>query len=240
MAAPAPVTTVSGQHRGSQHAPARMAARWGMRAAVLTALAWSLPSFGQSVALAGLMGPRALLVIDGQAPKSLAPGESHLGVKLLSAGEGQAVVEIKDRRHNLRLGESPVSIGSSRDEGRGTRIVLKAGSGGHFFAEGQINGKSARLMVDTGASLVALSAAEAEQLGLDYKNGQRASVSTANGVAMGWILKLDSVRIGDVTVHAVDAIVTPQPMPFILLGNSFLGRFQMNRENDQLTLSRRF
>ena len=211
-----------------------------MRAAVLAALAWNLPSFGQSVALAGLMGQRALLVIDGQAPKSLAPGESHLGVKLVSAGEGQAVVEIKDKRHNLRLGEAPVSVGSSRDEGKGARIVLKAGSGGHFFAEGQINGKSARLMVDTGASLVALSAAEAEQLGLDYKNGQRAGMATANGTVMGWLLKLDSVRIGDVTVHGVDAVVTPQPMPFILLGNSFLGRFQMNRENDQLTLSRRF
>ncbi len=217
-----------------------VAAVAGMLAALLAGAAWSPPSFGQSVALAGLMGQRALLVVDGQAPKSVSPGESHLGVKLVSVGDGQAVVEIKDKRHSLRLGEAPLSVGTSRDEGKGARIVLKAGSGGHFITEGQINGKSARLMVDTGASLVALSAAEAEQLGLDYKKGQRASMSTANGVVMGWILKLDSVRIGDITVHGVDAVVTPQSMPYILLGNSFLGRFQMNKENDQLTLSRRF
>lgn len=235
-----PVAAVSGLHHVLRSTQVRKSTRWGVLAALLAGAAWSLPSLGQSVALAGLMGQRALLVVDGQAPKSITPGESHLGVKLVSVGEGQAVVEIKDKRHSLRLGEAPLSVGSSRDEGKGARIVLKAGSGGHFVTEGQINGKSARLMVDTGASLVALSAAEAEQLGLDYTKGQRAGMSTANGVVMGWILKLDSVRIGDVTVHGVDAVVMPQSMPYILLGNSFLGRFQMNRENDQLTLSRRF
>jgi aspartyl protease family protein len=52
-------------------------------------------------------------------------------------------------------------------------------------------------------------------------------------------MKLDSVRIGDVEVFGVDAIVTPQPMPFVLLGNSFLTEFQMTRTNDQMVLEKR-
>jgi aspartyl protease family protein len=52
-------------------------------------------------------------------------------------------------------------------------------------------------------------------------------------------MKLDSVRIGDVEVFGVEAIVTPQPMPFVLLGNSFLTEFQMTRTNDQMVLEKR-
>jgi aspartyl protease family protein len=65
-------------------------------------------------------------------------------------------------------------------------------------------------------------------------------MSTANGVTMGYRVKLGSVRVGDVEVYDIDAVVSPQPMPYMLLGNSFLTRFQMIRENDQMTLVKRF
>ena len=65
-------------------------------------------------------------------------------------------------------------------------------------------------------------------------------ISTANGAIQGFRLKLDSVRVGDVEVYGVDAVVTPQPMPFVLLGNSFLSRFQMKRENNLMTLDKRY
>ena len=65
-------------------------------------------------------------------------------------------------------------------------------------------------------------------------------MSTANGVAQGFRIKLNSVRVGDVEVYDVDAVVTPQPMPFVLLGNSFLTRFQMKRDNNQMTLDKRY
>jgi aspartyl protease family protein len=63
---------------------------------------------------------------------------------------------------------------------------------------------------------------------------------TANGAVPTWQIKLPSVRIGDVEVRDVDASVLPADMPFILLGNSFLDRFQMKRENEQMTLERRY
>ena len=50
---------------------------------------------------------------------------------------------------------------------------------------------------------------------------------------------LTSVRIGDVQVYNVEALVVPAQMPYVLLGNSFLTRFQMKRENEMMTLERR-
>ena len=77
-------------------------------------------------------------------------------------------------------------------------------------------------------------------MGLNYQNGQPVRMNTANGVAQGWRMKLDSVRIGDVEVFGVEAIITPQPMPYVLLGNSFLSRFQLSRDNSQLILEKRY
>ena len=65
-------------------------------------------------------------------------------------------------------------------------------------------------------------------------------MSTANGNAQGFQVKLDSVRIGEVEVLNVDAVVMPQATPFMLLSNSFLNRFQMLRDNDQLTLNKKY
>ena len=95
-------------------------------------------------------------------------------------------------------------------------------------------------MVDTGASVVSMSQAEAERLGVVYKNGQAVQMSTANGVAQGWRIRLATVRVGDVQLYDVEAVVTPAPMPYVLLGNSVLSRFQMNRTNDQMVLERRY
>jgi aspartyl protease family protein len=122
----------------------------------------------------------------------------------------------------------------------GNKIVLPVGDGGHFLAQGSINGKAAQFMVDTGATAVAMGAAEAKRLGLDYTSGRPVRMNTANGQALGYLLTLNSIRIGDVEVSNVEAIVSSQAMPFVLLGNSFLTRFSMRRDSDQMVLERRF
>ena len=193
----------------------------------------------QSVALAGMLGSKALLVVNGTTPKTVAAGETHEGVKVISTSGDQAVVEQDGKRSTLRVGEAPVSMGASKSGGKGNRIVLVAGSGGHFMTAGQINGKAVQFMVDTGATSVAMGAQDAERTGINFRTGQPVMMSTANGNVQGYRIKLDSVRVGDVEVFGVDAVVTPQPMPFMLLGNSFLTRFQMLRENDQMTLTKR-
>lgn len=191
----------------------------------------------QAVALTGILGGKALLVVNGTAPRGVAAGESHQGVKVVSVGKDDAVLEIDGARHTVRLGEAPVSVGARAGSGR--RIVLMSDSRGHFINQGQINGRVMQFMVDTGASTVAIGQAEAQGMGLNYKSGQPVRMNTANGVAQGWRIKLDSVRIGDVEVFGVEAVVTPQPMPYVLLGNSFLGEFQMTRNNDQMVLEKR-
>ena len=194
----------------------------------------------QSVSLQGMLGNRALLVVDGGEPRGVAPGDSWQGVKVLSTAGDQAVVEIKGKQHILRIGDSQVSIGGSGPV-RGNKIVLSAGSGGHFLTSGTINGRAVQFMVDTGASMIGMGVSEAERFGVDYRNGQQIRMQTANGTVPGWRVKLASVRIGDVEIHDVDAVVGAQSMgPYVLLGNSFLSRFQMRRDNEQMVLERRY
>jgi aspartyl protease family protein len=195
----------------------------------------------QSVALAGMLGSKALLIVDGGTPKSVGAGETHQGVRVVSTSGDQAVIEQDGKRRTVRVGDAPVSLGGARGvAGRGTRIVLNESSGGHFMTPGQINGRSVQFMVDTGATSIAMSVQDAERAGIAYKNGQKIRLSTANGQSEGYLIKLDTVRVADVEVFGVDAVVTPQPMPYLLLGNSFLSRFQMRRENAMLTLDKQY
>jgi aspartyl protease family protein len=195
---------------------------------------------GQTVVLSGILGGKALLVVDGGPPRSVAVGQSRQGVKVLSVETTQAEVEVNGTRQTLRLGQGPVSAEEASPEAGSQRIVLQAVSNGHFLTQGQINGGSVRFMVDTGASFVAIGVADAQRLGINLRTAQPAVMGTANGATQAWRVKLNSVRVGDVTVHEVDAVVMPAPMPYALLGNSFLTRFQMTRTNDELVLQRRY
>jgi aspartyl protease family protein len=191
------------------------------------------------VQLAGLMGRKALLVIDGQT-QVLAVGGSAQGVKLLSLDEGQAVVEVDGSRFSLRVGASPVAVGAAPPAAAAAReIVLTAGPGGHFITDGSINGQAVSFMVDTGATVVALSQADAARIGLDLRSGRASLSSTANGTVPVVEVTLTSVRVGGIEISNVKAVVMPAQMPHVLLGNSFLTRFQMRRDNDVLRLEYR-
>jgi aspartyl protease family protein len=197
-------------------------------------------SGAQSVAMTGGMGSKALLVVNGGAPKALSAGESLGGVKVISVSREQTVVEVAGKRQTVVLGGAPVSIGGSGGGAGGTQIVLTAGSGGHFITQGAINGHATQFMVDTGATTIAMGQDEALRMGLSLDKATPFYGSTANGVVQGFRVSLTTVRIQDVEVHNVEAAVLPLPMPHILLGNTFLTRFQMQRDNDKLTLTKRF
>ncbi len=213
-----------------------------MKSAVLLTLTLLCAALvqAQTVGLAGMLGGRALLIVDGAAPKAVAAGDAFKGVKVLSTQGDVALVEIGGKQHSLRVGDAPAAVGGSADDAGGTRVVLSAGSGGHFITQGQINGKQTQMVVDTGATTVALSSAEAQRLGVNYQGGSPVQMSTANGVIPAWRVKLGSVRVGDVTVYGVDSVVSSGAMPYVLLGNSFLSHFQMTRSNDQMVLEKRY
>jgi aspartyl protease family protein len=217
--------------------------RWRTLWVVLVGLAMSLgvhAQTGPQVALSGVAGGKALVIIDGAAPKFLSVGQTVQGVKLLSVEGDAASVEVDGKRQTLQVGGAPVSVGKGRSGGGGQRIVLTADPSGHFVPQGQINGKAVQFLLDTGATTVALGAADAKRINLKYEHGQKVRMNTANGTSTGYLIRLDSVRVGDVVAYDVEAVVSPQPMPFVLLGNSFLNRFQMQKTNDQLTLEKRF
>jgi aspartyl protease family protein len=200
-------------------------------------------ALAQTVTLNGSMGARqALLVIDGQ-PRVVEVGTTVQGVRLISLSATQAEVDVGGQRRLLLAGASQVRVGGaetgagSRDGGR--EIVLTAGSGGHFTTDGQINGKAVTFLVDTGASAIALGQADADRLGINYKNAPRGFAGTANGRVPISVVTLSSVRVGDVEVANVEAVVMPAAMQHVLLGNSFLTRFQMKRDNDTMRLTKR-
>lgn len=198
--------------------------------------------WGQSVALTGMLGSKALLVINGGAPKALAANESHQGVRLLQLNGDSAVVDVQGQRQTLRLGEAPVSIGSRGGAGgasRSNRLVLQADSRGHFIDRGLINGQAMQYMVDTGASTIAIGRNDAERMGLAFEQGTPVMMRTANGTAQGWRIKLNSVRVGEMDLYDVEAIVAPQSMPYVLLGNNLLSHFQMTRKGTEMVLERR-
>jgi len=210
---------------------------------LIAALLWAIaqaPAWAQTVALTGLMGQRALLVIDDAPPAVVAPGETRQGVTLISVSGDRALIEIRGQRQSLRVGEVPVSVAARGGPAAASQVVLTAGPGGHFIGSGQINGSTVQFLVDTGATQVSMSAQEADRIGLRYRSGTPMVLNTANGAVAGYQVHLDSVRLGDVEVFNVPAIVTATPMPYVLLGNSFLTHFQLKRENDLLTLDKRF
>ncbi|MGE0811634.1 MAG: TIGR02281 family clan AA aspartic protease [Immundisolibacter sp.] len=207
----------------------------------LTALLGLLPvlAVAQSVSMSGSLGDKALLVIDGQ-PRTVAAGATVAGVKVIRVTGSETVVEVGGKRQTLLLGGAQVNLGGAASAGSGTEIRLAAGPGGHFVAGGSINGRAVRFLVDTGATNIAMSEAVARSIGLDYTKGERGLTNTANGQVVAHRVSLREVRVGDVVIYNVAATVVPAPMEMVLLGNSFLTRFQMRRDADIMVLEKRY
>jgi len=203
-----------------------------------TLVSLSTPAPAADVTLVGLIGAKAIVVIDGGAPRALAPGQTTPeGVVLLGTEKETASFEIEGKKRTLRMGQA---YSAAPRAGR-QNVTLSADARGHFVIMGSINGGSARFLVDTGATLVALPAAEARRLGIDYQLGQRVQVQTANGPTAAYRVKLDTVRIGDIEVNSVDAVVSQSDaMGVILLGMSFLNRMEMIRDGQSMTLTKRY
>jgi aspartyl protease family protein len=196
------------------------------------------PAAATDVNVVGLFGQKAVVSIGGGQPRTLSVGQKTAeGVVLLAVGPDGATFEIDGKRRTLKMGQAY----SGRATGNGnSRTVLKADGQGHFIAEGQVNGAAVRFLVDTGATLIALPAADARRMGVSYVNAPRGMVSTANGTAVAYKVKLDSVRVGDITINNVDAVVLEGGLAMPLLGMSFLNRTEMKREGETMVLVKRF
>lgn len=211
---------------------------WGFHSTLLALLLLaSTPCAAQDVGLAGVMGSKAMLMINGGEPEAVRVGESLDGVKLISIQGDQVIVEVGGRKRPLRIGQH--AVGAPPADGSG-KIILTADGRGHFYATGTINGTSVRFLVDTGATMISLGASDVRRLGLDFSRGQRAITQTANGQVVVSKVKLDTVTIAGVTLHQVDALLHQNDMPIALLGMSFLNRMEMQRDGGTMTLRQRY
>ena len=189
----------------------------------------------------GLTAGKAVVSIEGGKPRTLTVGQvTPEGVKLLSATSESAVFEVAGERRTLAVGEGG-AIASAAPARGGDTVTLFSDARGHFTTIGVVNGVSLPFLVDTGATSVVLSSADARRAGVNYLGGNRILTQTANGVVPVYSVKLDSLRIGDITVTNVDAsVIEGDRLPIALLGMSFLNRMEMRRDGTTLTLIRRF
>lgn len=113
-------------------------------------------------------------------------------------------------------------------------VVVPRSSRGHFEVDGRVNGRRLGFVVDTGASLIALTARDAARLGIHpAQNAFVAEVKTANGMVRGAPVQLDSVEVGNLELHDIAALVLPeQALSDNLLGLSFLSRLHRFEYSD--------
>jgi aspartyl protease family protein len=207
--------------------------------ALLTLLACSLPVAAAEVALIGLIGDKAaVLALDGGEPKTVKIGQSWKGVTVVSVEKGRATIEFEGKQRVLQIGQHyrNATASTSRES-----VTLAADARGHFFTDAMVNGMPMRFLVDTGASVVALSAGDASRLGIDWRKGQRVTLQTASGPTAGYLVKFDSLKVGAIEIANVEGVVLEQgPGSVGLLGMSFLNRLEMTRDGQMMTLIRRF
>ena len=196
----------------------------------------AIPALAQQIGLAGILGKKAILVIDGGNPKSVAVGERIHGVKLISVEEKTAVVEKKGKRITLRVGQN-ASL-AAKDSGAGDSITLNADASGHYFVDGKVNGKTVRFILDTGATAVIFGASQARQLGINLDGAQTGISKTANGEVQTKMVRLN-LNVGGIELSNVEAHVLAGESPHALLGMSALRRFNMNQSGNVLTLTLR-
>ncbi len=218
--------------------PRSKAAKAATITLILTAGAFPCTTaWATSVSVVGLFKHKAIVTIDGSKPRTLSAGQSMGGVKLLAADSDSASFEVDGKRRTLSMGQS-FAGGAATDARRS--VSLAADARGHFAAAGSINGYPMSFLVDTGATSIAINAAEARRIGLDYKAGQAVGVGTAAGMVPAWRVTFNTVKIGGISVSQVEGLVVESGLNVPLLGMSFLNRMDMKRDGQTMTLTQRY
>ena len=207
---------------------------------VLAALSvLSTPAWAVDISVVALFPGRAMVIVDKGKPRTMRTGETYAGVTLISSTSEEAIVSINGRQQRLHIGEGVYSALSVQSEH--ATVVLTPDKNGHFVSSGSINGASVQLLVDTGATMVSMNVEDARRAGVNYLAGERGYSQTANGVTAVYKVKLDQVTLGDITLRDIDGMVHENgALPVVLLGMSFLGKLEMRREGDSLTLTKRY
>ena len=191
------------------------------------------------VRVVGLFNNQAVLQINGRQHVLKAGQTSPEGIKLLEADSESAVLQIEGERVEARLDgriSAPVRSTAARE------VQVWRNTSGMYTTVGSINGMPVSFLVDTGATQVAMNAGQARRLGIDYRvTGSPAEVTTASGVERAWMVSLDSVKVGELEVRNVQAVVLDGAQPqTTLLGMSYLGRMKITNDGRLMTLQKKY
>ena len=186
-----------------------------------------------------LFKDKAIVMIDNE-QQLLKVGEpAKSGVKLIKASSKYAVLEINGKQSKFTLGNR---VQADYEQKEKKKLLIYPDSYGMFKTTGSINGYTVDFIVDTGASSVALNSGTAKRLGLQYRlHGEPTYVTTASGTEIAYSINLDRVKVGEIMLRNVKAVVLEGVEPHTpLLGMSYLGRLNIVNEGQGMRLEQKF
>lgn len=189
----------------------------------------------EQITVLGLFKGTAILRIDGT-QRSLKQGQtSPEGIKVISADSSTVVLEVDGERKSMGLG---THIGGSFTKPKRPVVNIWPNTQGMYLQTGSINGYTVEFLVDTGATSIAMNAAQARRLGIDYRlKGTPQGVETASGRVPAYRVYLDRVKVGAIEQRNVVAVVLEGTLPSkVLLGMSFLNRLEIKRDGAAMML----
>ncbi len=191
------------------------------------------------ITVVGLFKDTAIVVIDGTRRLLRSGDVSPEGITLISATSTEAVLEIDGEQKRYALGGQ---IGSSYARPEQATVRIWPTPDRMYAVLGSINGYPVDFIVDTGATLVSLSARQARRLGIDYRVvGTPGQSSTASGIDKIYVINLDRVKVGDIELRNVQGAVHDGDFPpATLLGMSFLSRLNIRQDGQVLELRKKY
>lgn len=196
---------------------------------MLSGLVWA----EASIHVEGLMNNMAVLNINGT-QRILRKGQtSPEGVKLISADAKQAVIMISGQRKVLGLSGH---ISGDYQAPQKATVSIQS-SNGQYLTTGSINGRPVSFLVDTGATSISMSMADARRLGVSVDRSNPVYVGTAGGQVIGYPVLLNSVKVGGLKASYVHGIVLESGFTGeILLGMTFLKHVNIKHEKGFMIL----
>ena len=194
----------------------------------------------RQVSLQGILGSKAVLLIDGKR-QLLSSGEKEDGVKIIKIYPDSIEVNIDGKLRRLRMGDLN-AVSSPYKQRESATVIVAPDARGMYVTVGSINGLPVPFLVDTGATTIAMNAAQAKRLGIDFRiTGQVTMVGTASGVTKAYRVTLNKVTLGAITLHNISAVVLEGRFPVqALLGMSFLGQLEIQREGSVMRIKKKY
>ena len=191
------------------------------------------------VRVVGLFKDRAVLIIEGRQHILRVGQTSPEGVKLIEADSESARLEYQGQEF---MGMLDGRVSTRTRSPATEEVQIWRNPQGMYATTGSINGLPVSLLVDTGATQVAMNAAQARRLGIDYRvTGRPAAITTASRLEPAWAVTLDSVKVGDIELSNVEGVVLEGVQPqTVLLGMSYLGRLEIRNDGRLMTLQRKY